>query len=1032
MIDLESEIVRKYIKTKDASDWEIETDKGWEDLSCVSKTEAYEVFKLKTKTRILKCADNHIVFVDGHEQIFVKDLKQGDKIITEDGPEEVESVESLGYEEEMYDLDIDNEDKRYYSNGILSHNSTITGLYCLWYAMFSVDPVNIFILANKAKSSQGLLDDIKVAYEEIEPYLKRGIVEYNKLSITFDNRSKIVTGATTKDSLRGESVSLLLLDEFAHVPPHIAEEFYQAVAPTISCLTGDTLILTRNGFEKIENYKPEGSDIGDYIEIDNLEVYGQKGIEKASHFYNSPNSETKIITTKYGFRVETTLEHPLKVNDANGFDMKKTKNIEIGEQLQIYNNMNVYGEEDKKPLVFYYTKPKTLKKERVELNGIDSDFAYMIGGYLAEGWCGSGESRCKFVNISNTEIEFQQVFLNDGFKFQGKRTDRLRGNSYHFSKFKTVLGDMYDKKCHEKEIPEIILKSSEETQKHVISGYIDGDGCVNKDGSIEIISTSRKMLSQVQMMMLNMGIVTRLTKKEIDKDRLIGKYVLPQGTVLKSLRDVYGLIIPRGYSTRIREEFNLRITRKRERLLKTYNRPQDNEKQKKIIFTQWMIDEINHIMSQNIINDCQLRYKYGVRRERWKVGNSIKIETFRKFIEAFKPHCDTQKGFNLLKEMAEEDCLFDEIVSIEDSTSVTYDLTCPETHTFLQNGILGSNTGGKMVIISTPNGNSGVFYDIYAEAEKGENGFQAFGIDWREVPRFDDKGNRLTPEEFRDQIIKATSLQSWKQEHECSFLGSARTLITSPVLERFGKMVNEINHYEEYGNWVCYEKPKQNHIYVMGADVAKGTERDYSTIQILDITNKQVYKQVATYKNNTVDPFDFADEIHRLGKLYNDAYVIVENNTYGHEVNRRLFKDLEYENLYKERKKKDYGVTAGLRSKGIATTRLKKYAEENRLILRDKGTYKELCNFIEQRPDIYACPEGHQYHDDLVMGLAWACYFIGSDYWYEWEDYIRKELLGKDDRADINNDKEMFEPFMFEEFSDRRGKDSYFGDDLMW
>lgn len=45
-----------------------------------------------TDGHVLKCADTHIVFKRGLEQVFVKDLSVGDKILTDSGPEEVEAI----------------------------------------------------------------------------------------------------------------------------------------------------------------------------------------------------------------------------------------------------------------------------------------------------------------------------------------------------------------------------------------------------------------------------------------------------------------------------------------------------------------------------------------------------------------------------------------------------------------------------------------------------------------------------------------------------------------------------------------------------------------------------------------------------------------------------------------------------------------------------------------------------------------------------------------------------------------------------
>ena len=61
--------------------WEIETDTGFKHISKIYKTIEYEKYILKTINEVLECADNHIVFDENYNEVFVKDLKSGDKMV---------------------------------------------------------------------------------------------------------------------------------------------------------------------------------------------------------------------------------------------------------------------------------------------------------------------------------------------------------------------------------------------------------------------------------------------------------------------------------------------------------------------------------------------------------------------------------------------------------------------------------------------------------------------------------------------------------------------------------------------------------------------------------------------------------------------------------------------------------------------------------------------------------------------------------------------------------------------------------------
>jgi hypothetical protein len=259
---LSQQVKRILIDTFTVSDWEIETDSGWHPVSTVSKTVPYDVWKIVTVSgKKIECADDHIVFdADGNE-CFAKDLKVGLHILTANGPEPVTFVGRIGDPEVMYDLEVDSEDHRFYSNGILSHNSITTCAFLLWTILFK-DQQNIAILANKLKTSQKLLADLKNAYMCLPLWIQQGVVKWNERDITLENGSKIMASSTSSDAIRGNAFNLIFLDEFAFVPEHLAEDFFNSVMPTIS--SGNTskiiIVSTPKGMNKFHRMWKEANN----------------------------------------------------------------------------------------------------------------------------------------------------------------------------------------------------------------------------------------------------------------------------------------------------------------------------------------------------------------------------------------------------------------------------------------------------------------------------------------------------------------------------------------------------------------------------------------------------------------------------------------------------------------------------------------------------------------------------------------------------------------------------------------------------
>ena len=119
--------------------------------------------------------------------------------------------------------------------------TTCAAGYLLWYAMFHPDQT-ILISAHKYTGSQEIMQRIRYAYELCPDFIRSGVTNYNKGSIEFDNGSRIVSTTTTGNTGRGMSISLLYCDEFAFVPPNIAEEFWTSISPTLA--TGGKAIIT--------------------------------------------------------------------------------------------------------------------------------------------------------------------------------------------------------------------------------------------------------------------------------------------------------------------------------------------------------------------------------------------------------------------------------------------------------------------------------------------------------------------------------------------------------------------------------------------------------------------------------------------------------------------------------------------------------------------------------------------------------------------------------------------------------------------
>jgi hypothetical protein len=260
----EDDINKKILNSINVLDLKVKTDTGYEEISHLHLTQPYKHYLLKTKDYNLSCADNHIVFDENYNQIFVKDLEIGNLIQTECGLQKVISLDKDNFKSSMFDATVNHQNHRLYTNGILSHNTISAAIFMLHKILFDNDK-NIMIVANKGDTAVEIVDKIKSIYSLLPFFLKPGIKTWNQKSLTFENGCRIKTSARTKTPAIGFTIDVLYLDEFAHIPSNIIEPYYTAAFPTTAAIQNSKIIITStpngmNLFHKLltDAERPEG------------------------------------------------------------------------------------------------------------------------------------------------------------------------------------------------------------------------------------------------------------------------------------------------------------------------------------------------------------------------------------------------------------------------------------------------------------------------------------------------------------------------------------------------------------------------------------------------------------------------------------------------------------------------------------------------------------------------------------------------------------------------------------------------------
>ena len=331
---------------------------------------------------------------------------------------------------------------------------------------------------------------------------------------------------------------------------------------------------------------------------------------------------------------------------------------------------------------------------------------------------------------------------------------------------------------------------------------------------------------------------------------------------------------------------------------------------------------------------------------------------------------------------------------------------------------ISSGKTSKVMMVSTPHGMN-MFYKMWNDAENGRNSYVPIEVHWSEVPGRDEK--------WKQETIKNTSEQQFNVEFESEFIGSVNTLIHPAKL----KALSHNEPIKNHAGLKVYEDPKDDHVYVLIADVSRGVTNDYSAFSVVDVTEIP-YRQVATYRDNEIKPMNFPQIIHRVSVAYNLAYVLVEINDIGAQIADALQFDLEYDNLIMSSMRGRNGQIAGggfsggKAQLGVRTTKslkavgcsnFKTMLETDKILIQDFDTIVEISTFISKGKS-WEADEGCT--DDLVMGLVLFGWLSDQTYFKELTNVDIRQKLWKEKEDAIEQDMAPF-GFILDGVSDEYG-----------
>ncbi len=286
------------------------------------------------------------------------------------------------------------------------------------------------------------------------------------------------------------------------------------------------------------------------------------------------------------------------------------------------------------------------------------------------------------------------------------------------------------------------------------------------------------------------------------------------------------------------------------------------------------------------------------------------------------------------------------------------------------------STGGKAILLSTPNGVGNFFHKMWQQAETKTNNFNPILLDWKVHPERD--------QAWRDRQTELMGELQAIQEHDASFIFSGNTVIPAEILEFYKNThVKEPISKEGFdGNLWIWEYPHASKSYIVCADVSRGDGEDYSTFHVIDVESS---RQVAEYKGK-IETKIFGNMLVAIATQYNDALLIPDNSSIGWNCIQQIIdrgyknlfymsRDLQYVDVehqmtgkyYKEERNMVPGFMISQRTRPLIIARLKEYMLDNSFTILSPRMIAELETFIWKngRPEALS-----GYNDDLVLALC--------------------------------------------------------------
>ncbi|MDD3084168.1 MAG: LAGLIDADG family homing endonuclease [Candidatus ainarchaeum sp.] len=434
------------------------------------------------------------------------------------------------------------------------------------------------------------------------------------------------------------------------------------------CVHGDTEILLEDGtLTKIKDLKDDSRKIVALNDSFKL------NIESKDDFFEREVDKVLKIKTSTGREIILTPEHPLFTIDG----WKPVCELQVGKRIAVPRKIGFFGNtfltESQVKLIAYLTTEGHTRKKAVWFTNFDKkiqeDFFKSVKDF---------DERMIVKKMKNNEGQFRVV--NSNPKLVVKNSVRENGkfaigtsfeHMNHLRDWLISLG-MYGKLAIEKELPKQVFSLSQQKTSLLLNRMFSCDGTIWREQNrfrIGYCSSSKKLIKQVQHLLLKFGIISTLRTKNIilNKKSFVSFEITIEGIFCKEFIDKIGFF---------------------------------GEKELKQKECQRLFEERKFNANKDTIPKEIWDY---YKPENWsRIGKKIGYKNSKALRTSINYSPTREKLLQiaiadeneLIQLLAESDIYWDEIKSIEEVNEKTkvYDISVPKNHNFVANDIIIHNS----------------------------------------------------------------------------------------------------------------------------------------------------------------------------------------------------------------------------------------------------------------------------------------------------------------------------------------------------